>query len=516
VKVGWQSSLPFQSTLRSFPSLSSFTSLQVNRSRRQLHVPSEPSDWSPTISVWEILNNGNAGRAHMTYLLPRLTSVGESSCCNGGRVIDHSQLVIDDGTCLVERCPSDDEDLLPTPPPSSLPELSRVPTYYLPENPVASSTSVKYLFVDGVLKIHEGYCKEVLGATLPLSYSEQSLAILCSTEEVEVAYHIQCRSVGYHLQLASSSIEAIDSIQDDDYCEALGLLETELATNLDDIMSLFDSLDIPLGCLSKLNALKSYHLHILVDNSTSAMQAYTPYPVSLAHETLITRRSANDSAAYLTYWEYCESLLHTFIDLLCYVPMRSLRISFTHSARIIFLDRSVTKGVKPKRFQEIFHQKITAAFVRVGKTSLDSSSSIPSSFSSSLPSSSSSSRLSESMTQSFIDSQLKEEPTLLIILSTGAGITGHGVEEVKRLTIDRLAPERCPVVFLPIGETGKNAWMRGVSDTPSLYPLPPIPPPLRSTTRPPSQQRSKNMNSRRRRWLTLRGSSSLTLVACGW
>jgi hypothetical protein len=396
----------------------------------------------------------------MTYLLPRVASIGGSI---GGRVIDHSQLTIDDGTSPPERSPSDDDDDLPTsssdsfpPLPSSLPQLARVPTYSVPENSIESSTSVKYIFVNGVLKIHEGYCKEVLGATLPLPYPEQPLALLCSTEDVEIAYVTQCSSLRYQLQLASSSIEAIESVQDPSYGDEVGLSEQEVVTNLDQIMSLFDALDIPLGCLSKLMTLKNYHLHILVDNSTtSTLSSKSKYPISMAHEILLARRTEADSP-YLTYWEYCESLVHSFVDLLCFVPMRSLRISFTNAPRVIFLDRLAIQ-IKPKRFQEKFHQKVSTAFFKAQKRET---------LASEAPSSSlltQKTKLYESMKGSFSDSEARGEPSLLILFSSGGGISSsEAVDEIKKLTIHRPSPERCPVIFLPIGETREHAWMRGV------------------------------------------------------
>jgi hypothetical protein len=190
-----------------------------------LRVDSLPdiSAWSRKISVWEILTHGKTERSYMTYILPKDGM--------GGKIIEHSQLMEYDATRLVESYDLDDE-ILPPPP-----ELNRAATYSRPENDATDDSELvvaveKYLFVDGVLKINQGYRKEVLGATFPLPYPQQPLALVCSIEDVELAYTAQSRSTGYQLQLSPFAIEAIESFQDEAYCQELGLSEEELPTNL--------------------------------------------------------------------------------------------------------------------------------------------------------------------------------------------------------------------------------------------------------------------------------------------
>jgi hypothetical protein len=442
----------------------------------------DTSDWSRKISVWEILTHGKTERSYMTYILP--------TDALGGKIIEHSQLMEYDATRLVESYDAED-DMLPPP----TPDLTRQPTNYSrPEDTelLPPGSVEKYLFIDGVLKINQSYRNEVLGATFPQPYPQQPLALLCCIEDVELAFAAQCQSTGYQLQLSPYSIESIDTFQDLSYCRELGLLEQELPTNLDHLMSLFNQLEIPLGCLHKIKALKNYHLYFLIDDSYSMITSTSPYLASShAHEILLSRRTISDSE-YLTYWEYCESLLHNFMDILCFVPMKSVRISFVNEIHCgIRLDRE-EKKIKPKRFQEKFRQKISKSFEKVRLRCLQpsqGSEDIPpgplataaSAPALPVPSAAPSPgdetgggaagsvrghselRLYETMEKILAAAvHTSSDPTLFIVLSSGE-LTDRSPADLKALISQRPSPEKLPISFLPIGDPAKCSWMRGVS-----------------------------------------------------
>lgn len=381
----------------------------------------------------------------MTYILPKDIF--------GGKIIGHSLLMEYDPCRLVESYDLDDEIFPPTP------ELNRIRTFSRPENDVPESAELvvtieKYLFVDAVLKIHEDYRKDVLGATFPLPYAQQPLALLCSIEDVELVYTAQSYVTGYQLQLSPLSIEAIESFQDETYCRELGLREEELPTNLDQIMSLFSQLEIPIGCLHKLKSLKNYNIYFLIDDSCSMITAPSPYLASSdAHEILLSRRSVSDPS-HLTYWEYCESLLHNFMDILCYVPMKSIKISFVNEIDCgIRLDRR-EKKINPKRFQDKFRQKIAKSFETVRKRCLKTDEGGGRNHREM--------KLFEIMEKLLSAAvQTSTDPTLFIVLSSGE-LTDRSPSDLKALISQRQFAERLPINFLPIGDPVKSAWMREV------------------------------------------------------
>lgn len=378
------------------------------------------------ISVWEIITKTE--RALMTYILP-------SNAVNG-KIIDHSEIMVYDGVSPIESYLRLD-DLPPLTPPPLVHAYSRL------ENLTEPTSCDKYLFINGVLKVNEAFRKDILGALPPLPYSEQPLALLCSTEDVDLAYTAQCQSTGYQLQLSPSVVEAIESFQDPYYCTELRVKELELAANLDNLMSLFDQLEIPIGCLHKLKALKDHHIYILIDEC-SLMESPSPYSRADAHEVLRSRRN-DDESDQLTYWEYCESLLHNFIDILCYVPMKSVRVAFSHSKDLgIYCDRA-NKIIPPKRFQEKFHTKISAAFVEIQRKL----NSYPDSM------------LTPAMRYAFDRAQKEVDRTVLLVLSSGKSMNDGA--DMKALIAARPLPEKAPVIFLPIGDTATHSWMRGVS-----------------------------------------------------
>jgi hypothetical protein len=179
-----------------------------------------------------------------------------------------------------------DETLSPAPP--SL-QLQRGASYRLVENSVNEEEQEeaylhrdsmflekKYIMVDGVLKIQERYRKELLGAVCPLPYRDQSLALLSTTDDMEAVDRLLLRTLDMNLQLSQTSKTALSFLQDSFYAHDIDLKEDDLGRNLDSLMTLCDQLDLPLGCLHKLQTLQEYNLHFLIDNC-SEMLNYLPF-----------------------------------------------------------------------------------------------------------------------------------------------------------------------------------------------------------------------------------------------
>jgi len=101
---------------------------------------------------------------------------------------------------------------------------------------------------------------------------------------------------------------------------------------LDGLSAIFAKYEVPIGLVNKLLALGEYKLNFIIDDSTS-MGSFSDLPISQASEQVRAARdpqgrratSRNDK---ITRWEEAEDRLHIMVDMLAYIPIDNIIISF--------------------------------------------------------------------------------------------------------------------------------------------------------------------------------------------
>lgn len=319
------------------------------------------------------------------------------------------------------------------------PSLASSGSYIFQENSADMAPSVeKFIFQDGLMKINTGYRRDVIGAPNPLPYDQQPLAVISSIDDITLACEVMARSTGYQLQLPMSFEEAMNILQDGDqaYMTPLNLIPEDLDSNLEAMATMLDDYDIPIGCMLKVLNTKDYHIHVIVDDSV-LLNTQTTYSINFAHEILMKRHS-NSQGNFITYWEYVESILHSLIDILSFVPVKSFQISFVSSQ--IKITRP-SKPMKPSDLQEEMHCKLAETFLSITLNTT--------------------SRLYSALENSLLNATQQTDPTLHLVFTTGI-VSGKTKEDVQTLVCSRSTPQKTPMVFLPLGFPENIQWIHQV------------------------------------------------------
>jgi hypothetical protein len=146
-----------------------------------------------------------------------------------------------------------------------------------------SATKPKNIFVNGIMKQNpefDAYMKALNGdpssASAPSSSNIPSappmgdapLAVISSLSDIDEATTLQASATGVPMQMAPSTIAAMENMQDASYLDAFhSSQDVDGGELLEGLTEYFIQYEVPVGLLQKLFALKAYRLVFIVDDS---------------------------------------------------------------------------------------------------------------------------------------------------------------------------------------------------------------------------------------------------------
>lgn len=220
----------------------------------------------------------------------------------------------------------------------------------------------KYIFVDGVMKIDPAYQAQQSAQGKPSTTTPDAIAVVSSTQDMQEATQVQQRATGKPMQISESTIASIEIMQDPDYLKKFDTKQNlDGGTLLDGLSNVFAKYEVPIGLVNKLLALTEYDLNFIIDDSGSMndlsdvlMQQASPQ-VRQARDPYNKR--SNDR---LTRWEEAEDRLHILLDMLAYLPIDKIKLSFFNNSN--YNNELNHKGKTPEQFAEESHRLITRLF----------------------------------------------------------------------------------------------------------------------------------------------------------
>jgi len=303
----------------------------------------------------------------------------------------------------------------------------------------------KYTFDNGVMKINPDYTAwkaAQSGGSVPppKPAGQEPLAIVSSMGDVADASEQQYQATGTSLQLAESTTATMEIIQDEEFTEEFqqpgGVDGSEI---LDGLAELFSKYEVPLGLINKLLALQMYHLRFIVDDSGS-MKAQTDSMLSDASDHVL-RGLTRSATQPMNRWQEAETRLHNMIDILAYIPTKSIEIRFMNASNIISLQRT---GKTVDQFTEDAHTQIANTF-----------SSIPVKYKT---------PTLRVMTESFNAASRLSDPCMHYLLTDGVP-SDCVVKQVADLIKFRKNPDRNPVTLMSCtNEDDESEWMKRVEE----------------------------------------------------
>lgn len=308
-----------------------------------------------------------------------------------------------------------------------------------------STKPKKYMFVNGVMKIDPKYLKwkaaQTGVATEKVKSGYEPLAIVSSMEDVTDASNRQYEKTGTTLRLAESTAASLEIIQDDEYVEGFEQPDGNLDGTdlLEGLTEYFTKFEIPVGLVNKLMALQMYNLRFIVDDSGS-MNAKTDSYLSDASDYVLRGKKKNPKKR-MTRWQEAETRLHNMMDILAYIPTKSINISFLNAKNIISLERT---GKTIKEFMDIAHTEIARNFSKIAVRYRTPTLRI--------------------MKESFQIASLLSDPTMHYLLTDGVP-SDCEVKQVTDLINYRENPEGNPVTLISCTDRDDEAeWMKEVEE----------------------------------------------------
>jgi hypothetical protein len=218
---------------------------------------------------------------------------------------------------------------------------------------IKGSIMPKYIFVNGVMKLDPSY----QGKQDP-----NALTVVSSTKDIQEASQAQERATGKPMQVSESAIASMEIMQDSDYIKKFNTKVTlDGGELLDGISNVFAKYEVPIGLINKLLALTEYNLNFIIDDSGSMGELSD---VSISQATPQVRQvrdpSFRRSNEKMTRWEEAEDRLHILIDMLSYLPIDKINLSFfNNKANNIELTH---RGKTPEQFADEAHKQISRLF----------------------------------------------------------------------------------------------------------------------------------------------------------
>lgn len=303
----------------------------------------------------------------------------------------------------------------------------------------------KYLFDNGVMKLNPEYkkWKEAQSGEKPQpvkSASKLPLAVVSSMDDVADASEEQYAATGTSLQLAESTAASLEIIQDEEFTEEFeqpgGVDGSEL---LDGLTSFFTKFEVPLGLINKLMALQMYDLRFVVDDSGS-MKASTDSTLNEASEHVL-RGQERSTSILMTRWQEAETRLHNMIDILAFIPTKSIEIRFLNASNVIRLERT---GKTVEEFSSDAHAKIVDAFSTIAVKYKTPTLRV--------------------MTEAFNAAAGSDRPTIHYLLTDGVP-SDASVEQVADLIKYRRDPKNNPLTLISCtNEDEESEWMKQVEE----------------------------------------------------
>jgi hypothetical protein len=306
----------------------------------------------------------------------------------------------------------------------------------------------KYVFDNGVMKLNPEYTAYMSAQSgtppqPPDKYSsgDQPLAIVSSMDDIATASQQQQTSTGTTLQLADSTVASMEIIQDEDFTDQFqapggGADGSEL---LDGLTEYFVKYEVPVGLINKLMALQFYQLKFIIDDSGS-MNAKTDSFMNEASEHVL-RGQPKSATVAMTRWQEAETRMHNLIDILTYVPTKSIEIRFMNAPNVINLQRA---GKTIDQFRAEGHGQLVQAFTTIAVRYKTPTLRV--------------------LTQSFQAAAMGADPCMHYLLTDGVP-SDAVVQQVADLIVHRQNPEANPVTLISCtNEDDEVNWMKEVEE----------------------------------------------------
>lgn len=151
----------------------------------------------------------------------------------------------------------------------------------------------------------------------------------------------------------------MEKMQDPNFLNGFRNNKVDGGELLDGLTNLFAKHEIPVGLVNKLLPLAEYdRLNFIIDDSGS-MGGVSDTPLKSATPFIL--KKANPSASTMTRWQEAEDRLHIMMDLLSFLPIKNITMSFLNSSDRLQLTHV---GKLPQQFSDEAHASIDALFRR--------------------------------------------------------------------------------------------------------------------------------------------------------
>ncbi|MDR3492143.1 MAG: hypothetical protein P4M12_08915 [Gammaproteobacteria bacterium] len=226
----------------------------------------------------------------------------------------------------------------------------------------------KYIIQNGRPVLNPQYQVEAGYSSIPTSSnsiaSAPSSLVVVSTMADQTA---MCETT--NLDMPKLFVDALSAMQSDEYVAKFKAQDVDSGVLIDGLTKLFGQYEIPIGLMSKLTDFQDVRMHFKIDDSGSMTEKSN---LSLCDASPYTQNllKGQHPETKLTRWQEAEDRLHTYIDLLAYVPTGEIVLSNfdsldRHNRLVkspeITLDRN---GKSPDQFSLAAHIAIRQFFNR--------------------------------------------------------------------------------------------------------------------------------------------------------
>lgn len=293
----------------------------------------------------------------------------------------------------------------------------------------------KYVFVNGVMKLNPEYQKEQAGQGHPstLANPNQALPIISSTLDIAAASSAQQQVNGQDIKLSDATTSTMEIMQDGEFLAKFkATQQMDGGDLLDKLSQIFARYEIPIGLLNKLLALSEFNaLHFWIDDSGS-MGESSDADLNQATTYIPKPRYARTK---MTRWEEAEDRLHVMMDMLAYIPVSKMVVTFFNRTDRIEFTRD---GLAPEEFARQAHLKIRTAFTNPPQGGTPTYTQLSRAFS---------------------------EPNCMHYLFTDGSPSDCTVEQLKQLVLRRQNPKLTPLTFISCTNNDDEAeWMKEIEN----------------------------------------------------
>lgn len=294
----------------------------------------------------------------------------------------------------------------------------------------------KYIFENGVMKLNPHYQSVASSVASPTV----ALPIISSTSDIAEATALREQAVGKPMQMAEATIASMQIMQDQDYLNAFKTsVPLDGGSLLDGISNYFSKYEVPIGLVNKLLALTEYKLNFVIDDSGS-MGLNSDVPIAQASAYIKQKADPHGTRSHsfnnkMTRWEEAEDRLHILFDILAYLPISEIVLSFLNrSQKIVFKH----EGLTPEQFANNAHTQLAQIFHSkpTGGTPLYK-------------------RMCESLQHA--------QSSVSHYIFTDGQPSDATVAQLSQLVLNRLNPQMSPITFMSCtDDDDEAAWMKDI------------------------------------------------------